>query len=298
MEAIPAQTMFFFERIRRWPKLRLQLEQTFRHLGLYKQSPYQVYHLSRTDNYYTHIEYPKCGRTWLRYMLCQAQAMHFDIPLKNSIYDVSYPEYNLPLVYYVHGFDPFKGFDEFAYRHYLNKVIRPAGVIFQVRRPERVMVSYYFQCRYRNSAKSKMAPERVDEFVRDPNFGIQKYVEYVEYYYQSIQGCNHLVVRYEDLINNTASQLGEVLNFLSIPLQESQVNDIVLNSAKEKMREIEEQQLYKVGWLSSSQKGDENRFKVRSVKKELPEDYFDDESLQYMREVYGQSQVFQKLGYA
>ena len=111
---------------------------------LYKQSPYQVYHLSRSDNYYTHIEYPKCGRTWLRYMLCQAQAVKYDIPLRNCMHDICYKELDLPRIYYVHGVNPLKSFGEYSYRRHLNQVGKPKGVIFQVRQPERVMLSYYF----------------------------------------------------------------------------------------------------------------------------------------------------------
>lgn len=71
--------------------------------------------LLRNNGRYLLIEHPKCGRTWLRYMIHQAEAKSYDIPLRNMMYEIWYPKYCLPRVDYGHRFsigapDPYSGF--------------------------------------------------------------------------------------------------------------------------------------------------------------------------------------------
>jgi Sulfotransferase domain len=269
-------------------------EKTLKKYNLYKKSPYQVYHLSRTDDYYTHIEFPKCGRTWIRYMICLATSKKYNIPLRNTLHDICYQELLLPRVYYVHGFHPEKKFQDYSYKNFLNKIKRPKGIIFQIRNPEKVITSFYYQCLYKKFFNIKI--DDIKKFIRDPRVGIEKYIEYIEFYLPKIESVNHLIIKYEDIVQNPEKQLTNVLNFVELDLPDNLISEIVLKSTKENMREIEEQGKYKLPWLMSVKKGVQNSYKVRTLNSNS-EKIFDNEDIEYINKICNTSKCLKKLMY-
>ncbi len=272
--------------------IKLKTEQILKRWGLYKKSPFQVYHLSRSDDYFTHIEFPKYGRTWLRYMVCQAIASKYQLPLKNMIFDICYPNLSLPRLYFVHGMRPEKNFQEYSYKPFLNKVRRPKGVIFQIRHPERVMESYYYQCLFRQ--KNTEINDNFKKFLRDPNFGIKKYAEYIDYYIPKIKETKHLIIKYENMVKNPEKILKTVLDFIEINLEEKEIKKIVQNSTKEKMREIEKNKVYNIGWLKPAQKNNFNSYKIRTLDKGSASELLDKEDKKFIKEICRECQHLKK----
>lgn len=238
------------------------------------------------------IEFPKCGRTWLRFMIHQAEALKYNVPLINTMHEVWYREYGLPRVGYIHGFKP-----EYSMQDYHHEVqtgtTRRDGYIFIVRDPKRVMISYYHQCCYREGFyKGSFA-----NFLRDKDYGISKFIEYIDYYYPRIKQVKHFILRYEDLSMNPELYLKGVLEFVDLSLSEQQIKQIVKNSNFSNMKQIEKTNRFRVGWLAPSTKVDSNSYKVRTGGKDHLEDYYTQDDLIYLHEIVRKSGSLRKLGY-
>lgn len=241
---------------------------------------------------YVVIEHPKCGRTWLRYMIHQAEAIACGVPLRNTMYEVWYRQHALPRVNYVHGFKPGRPLAERAMAIGTGDP-RQKGFILLVRQPERVMISYYHQLAFRE----RVFEGTLAEFIRDPHHGIDNYVAWVEHYHGALQAVPHLVVTYERLRADTEGELAALLRFVGLPLPPEAVARIVENSSLDRMRELEERRSYDVGWLLSDS-GDPRARKVRSGGSEALAESFSGDDLRFLASRYERSQVFARLGYS
>ncbi|MGD8563417.1 MAG: sulfotransferase domain-containing protein [Desulfarculaceae bacterium] len=243
------------------------------------------------EKVYILLEHPKCGRTWLRYMLCQAEALAHGVPLRNTVHSVWYARHSLPRVSYDHGFKDLVPLSEYSL-DFTKMHPGVQGCIFMVRKPERVMVSWYYQCRFRENLFEGSLPD----FIRHPLLGIQFYVQYVEHYFQHIQQINHTVITYEDLKRDPAATLAKVLEFVHLKISPESVEKIVANSTFEQMKRLEQSSSLGVEWLQSDSK-DPRTWKVRSGGQEKLADILSPPDLEYIRSCYEQSPVFRELGY-
>lgn len=246
-------------------------------------------------NYLLLLEYPKCGRTWLRFMINQAEARVAGIPLVNTLHGVNYAEFDLPRVRYVHGF---RLGTPLAQKHVGVQTAGAGeaglrGVIFMVREPEGVMVSYYYQSVYRRGGFEGS----IDQFVCHPHYGIEAYVDYVEFYLSALKEQRHLAVNYETLRADTRTVLANVLEFCGLDLDDRAVDDIVAMSTFEKMQAFEANGRLNPSWLRPASKDARSR-KMRAGGADRPEDHLSAEDLDYVRATYRDSWAFRKLGYA
>ena len=134
----------------------------------------EAYHHYRTSCYV--IFYPRCGRTWLRTMLAKSLAIYFNDP-RESVSDprdiVETVHKRTPFIQFTHaGVDmppdtAGQGLGR-SYCRYRNK-----RVIFMVRDPRDVLVSYYFQKTRRKSEECTLR-----EFVRHPWWGTDRVIPY------------------------------------------------------------------------------------------------------------------------
>ena len=241
---------------------------------------------------YIVIEHPKCGRTWLRYMIHQAESLKYNLPFINSMNEVYYDQYSLPRVNYIHGFKP--GLTLNDYHHVIsNNSPRKKGYIFLIRQPERVMISYYFQ----KKSREHDFEGSIKEFIRNPYFGITFFVEYVNFYMEHLKRVNHLVIKYEDLQNDTFKIFNTILDFVKLALPANSITEIIENSTFQKMKEIEMKNIFNIYWLKPGDKNDPSSFKIRSGSSDNIFDFFDEDDLQYMYSIYSKSHYFSKLGY-
>lgn len=243
---------------------------------------------------YILLEYPKCGRTWLRFMINQAESRAFGIPLINALHGVPYAEFDLPRVRYVHGFQvgiPIKEWNTTVTTG--DGEDDRAGVVMLVRDPERVIVSYYFQTVFRDAKFTGS----ISEFVRDPAFGIEVYVRYLEHYLKALEGQKHMLVTYEGLQADTRSVLGQILQFCGINLSEDAVDEIVRASEFQKMQDFERTGRLNPSWLRPAS-SDPRALKLRSGGKDRPGDHLSPDDLAFIHEICGASWALKKLGYA
>ena len=239
---------------------------------------------------FVHIEHPKCGRSWLRFMIQQAEALKYGVPLRNTVHGVWYRQYDLPRLVYHHGMRNGSPVKETHFTHIPTS--RQAGWILQVRQPERVMISWFYEATYR----AKAYDGSISEFIRDPNWGIRNYVDHVEFYSDVMQEVNHMLITYENLRDNTFTTVKEVLEFIDLVLPDAIISEIVDNSTFTKMQKIERENRFNVHYLRSD-RNDPRTWKTRTGGQDRLEDLFDPSDLDFMRSSYESSDMFIKLGY-
>ena len=230
---------------------------------------------------YILLEYPKCGMTWTRYMIYQAICVrHPEVSLADAVGEIQHRHLAVPRI-------------RCTARFAFDKRTRKKGIIFLIRQPERVMVSNYNHTRYRLRAHEM----DLHEFVHSEEYGIRAFADFVESNIRQLDACSHIIVRYEDLRSDAASQLKRILDFIDLPLSAEEIGQIVENSTFEAMRKVEQERRFDVEWLDPPT-ADPRAARVRSGGKEKLKDLFSQADLQYMRDAYASSETFKKLGYA
>lgn len=173
-----------------------------------------LYSHIRTDCYV--ISYPKCGRVWVRAMLAKAFALHFGDP-REIVFDPkdvirAVPQRG-PIIHFSHddsllippGVSTKQS--EKRYQKYKHK-----KVIFLVRDPRDVLVSHYFSRTRRFNESHDLS-----DFVRDPLRGVDRIIEFMKGWYEHRHvPSDFLLVRYEDLHRDPASELRRILTFVNL----------------------------------------------------------------------------------
>jgi len=198
----------------------------------------------RRDGVTLLASYPKCGRTWYRFIL----AFYLNGLRKKSPVDLTsmfglVPNYD---------FDPVRGIPAFYRReanarlpliaatHLLPHRLSADGcpVLFMVRNPHDVVVSSYFHRKYH---KQDYAGE-IEDFVRDDRHGLPNFVRYLNNWGTSIQWHPHRVVAYERLTAAPVDETVATLRFLDLPVSHELVERAVEAASFEKLRRMEQVQ--------------------------------------------------------
>lgn len=230
------------------------------------------------------ISFPKCGRTWVRLLLARAVANHIGIPRDQSVaLAFSFAKLadlcaELPLIRPRHDDVP-----HWRRPHELNPTkeeFANQGVIFLVRDPRDVIVSLYFELskrlpKYIDEERS-MVPEglrpRVQPFTGSMADFIQQDVggfETIINYY-NIWAANRrvprafMLMRYEDLHNNTRTETYRLLNFIGMNhIADEHVEEAIEFSQFENMRKMESSGKVQDAALKAGGAWDKDSFKTR-----------------------------------
>ncbi|MEC7876040.1 MAG: sulfotransferase domain-containing protein, partial [Pseudomonadota bacterium] len=213
------------------------------------------------------------------------------VPIRNNINAISYTNYNLPRGGYTHGFRQEKPLGEHSFA--IQKNNRISGVVFMVRSPERVIISYYYQCLYRDKNYNKS----ISEFIRDKNYGIRKYIAYLEYYLPIIKESKGLIIRYEDMKTEGIHVLSKVLTYMQLKLDSDVITHIYENSSFENMKKIEVNNVFNLIWFKQLDINEKNSRKIRTGGKDNIEEIFSDKDRVYMENVCSISYALKELGY-
>ena len=226
------------------------------------------------------LSYPKCGRTWLTLQVARAIQQHFhvDVPniLKLSV--MADKCRDIPYIRVTH--------DDQPHRKRPNELTRSkskyAGrkVIFMVRDPRDVLVSYYFH-------KSKREPERdfwffqkkrkethsrfkgtLSEFLDVQIGGFDTILEYYNIWAENrTVPKDFLIVKYEDMHADPKAVLRRVLDFLGLSaITDAEIAEAVEYASFQNMQKLEagkQMQSYK---LKPGNINDADSFKVRKGK--------------------------------
>jgi hypothetical protein len=213
------------------------------------------------DAYFT--SYPKCGRTWLRYMLKTYLGMIGENPEKMRVpFYVNYGEDKI--IRFEHGKGdwvpaPFsieqQTFDSEKYEG--------KKIIFLVRHPGDVIVSSFYHLKFRD----KIYKGELSEFIRHPLVGIEKIIAFMNMMVTNQDTVkDFLLLFYEDLHKDPYKQFMKVLTLLEIPQDKEKIKKIIEESRFNKMKKKEKAGEFNEPWLKSGNKGSDNSMKVRKGK--------------------------------
>lgn len=222
---------------------------------------HKQYRHSQTDCYV--ISYPKSGRTWLRVMLAKALAVYFNDP-RPIVYEpaavVRKGGHKGPHIRFEHnGSDRTPEIERKLARKRHHR-FQTKRIIFLARDPRDVVVSYFFH-RTRRMGESYT----LSDFIRHPWWGIERTINFMNSWAEDRETPKEfLLVRYDDLHQNTEIELHKILNFLGL----SNVSNATLRAAVEyahleNLRKLSVSELNSVDRMAPTNPQDLNSYKIR-----------------------------------
>lgn len=181
------------------------------------------------------VSFPKSGNTWLRFLVANAIKVKYQITREVnffSIHDII-PDVHISRSILSQG--PFG-------RNDLPRIIKSHSafnpyyhrVIFLVRDPSDVMISYYF---YLKNYQSIPADMRMSEFLNHEKYGIEAWSSHTRTWLQPQKiGQILKVVSYESLKENTEEELRKVMSLLGLVLCKSELDKAIFLSSKDAMK--------------------------------------------------------------
>ncbi|MGB3787863.1 MAG: sulfotransferase domain-containing protein, partial [Phormidesmis sp.] len=207
--AVHPPTYRLFDRARQ--KLRPQIE-----------SAAQKHLRERQSADYLLISLTNCGRTWLRIILGQAIALHYDLAGINvhDLFRLSEADPRLPAIKPMH-----EKYDQFGHGYAGQKII------LLVRDPRDALVSRYHQ------HQAELGFDSLEHYVKAST----ELGDYIQFYndWQTHQATDLLVVRYEDMKASTLSEISRVFAFLDLPIALDQMECAIAHASFQNMRKME-----------------------------------------------------------
>jgi len=196
----------------------------------------------RRDGVTLLASYPKCGRTWYRFIL----AFYLNGLRKNGHVDLTsmfglVPNYDLDSVRGIPAFyrrEAEARLPLVAATHLMPQRLSAdeCPVLFMVRSPHDVVVSSYFHQKYHKQDYSG----EIEDFVRDDHQGLPNFIRYLNSWGTSIQWRPHRVITYERLTQAPVEETIASLQFLGLPVVSDLVERAVEAASFERLRRMEQ----------------------------------------------------------
>ncbi|MGD1912645.1 MAG: sulfotransferase domain-containing protein [Rivularia sp. (in: cyanobacteria)] len=246
------------------------------------------------------ISFPKCGRTWLKFMIGRTIVHQF------GLYNHNYLNLDrlaalhplVPRIVATHDDDPhWKKSDEL----FTSKTVyQDVKVIFLARDPRDVLVSTYFE-------QKKRAHIWIDKLIQKPH--LQAYSKRIKPYSGNLSSYlkeevgsidtiikfyniwaenrtipkDFLLLRYEDLQQNTHKELRRVMNFVGIKEVSSEIiAEAVKYASFDNMHKMETDEIFNSYVLKPTNKNDLESYKTRRGKVGGFTDYLNEEEIAYI----------------
>ncbi len=190
------------------------------------------------DTYF--ISYPKCGRTWLRMLIGTALNEMYDLKLEKDQLVKTLPLTrglsHVPTIRFTHDDDP--------HRKQSNKLTsdknkyKNKNVFFLIRDPRDVIVSSYYQHKYRENVQD-IKYLTISEFIRYDRGGIKNIVNFYNIWQENKSIPRFFeIIRYEDMSVDIYTFLVKLFKSMNIEMkQESIRNSIDINDFKNLQRQ-------------------------------------------------------------
>jgi hypothetical protein len=228
------------------------------------------------------VSYPKCGRTWVMYLL--------DVYFRetgDSRYKRDSNWFELPTgdtLKFEHGqgnwvpAPPPLDEMEFNGARYWNK-----NVIFLVRDPRDVLVSSWYHLTYREPIYDKS----ISEFVREDLVGARKVVEFMNMWIENRDvPRSFMMLRYEGLKSDPHTALRKILEFVDVyDYTDEQIDNAVELSSFENMKKAEQNRESSSPWLNPGRRPVDKAMKVRKGKVGGYRDEMTDEDIEYVNRI-------------
>ncbi|MEY8849453.1 sulfotransferase domain-containing protein [Psychroserpens sp. XS_ASV72] len=175
------------------------------------------------------VSYPKSGNTWLRFLIGNIISDDFNFTNMNSL---------IPDIYKIRNKD-LKKFESpriLKSHEYFDP--RYKKVVYIVRDPRSVCVSYYEYLKKMNKIKDNLSMDVfVDNYIKGNYDPYGSWKENVGSWMGSCKDSDKfLLVRYEDLKEDTSKHLRNILNFMNIDYTEEKLSCAIEKSSFKKMR--------------------------------------------------------------
>lgn len=231
------------------------------------------------------VSFGKSGRTWVRVLLSRFYQQKYGLAERHLLVFDNLHRKNpaIPTIFFTHDnyLKDFTGQGNNKADYYGKKVV------LLVRNPADVVVSQYFQWKFRMRPRKKTINQyptgagevEIFDFVMRPQSGLKKIVDFMNLWADEAGRIKELhVLRYEDLHRAPEETLGRLLEFIGTPGSAEQLADAVAFASVENMRKLETKRTF---WLSGSRmapadRSNPNSYKVRRGKVGGYRDYFDD----------------------
>ncbi|MFO1059505.1 MAG: sulfotransferase domain-containing protein [Dongiaceae bacterium] len=215
------------------------------------------------------VSHTKSGRTWLRVMISHLYHLRYGVPPEELI---GYDNFQrlaaeIPRMHFVRD----THFDRDNPRRDFGLAPERQKVVFLIRDPRDVAISFYFQVRHRATDRAlghkgfdlSVRSLPLASFVADPRYGVPRVIRHFNSWLAEMPAIRQkLVVRYEDLKARPEAELARIASFLSLSLDEGQIAAAVRFASFESLREKE-----RSGFFNSRKLGGEGgnpeSFKVR-----------------------------------
>jgi hypothetical protein len=231
----------------------------------------------RTDVYV--LSYPKCGRTWLRLLMGKALVDELSLTDANpmELSDLHRASSRVPRIRVTHDDNPqLKRPEEVERdkRRYAGK-----KVVFLVRNPRDVVISYYFQA----SRRRDRFAGTPSEFLRHPVGSLDTILTYYNVWAESrAEAADFCLVRYEDLHRDAAGELARVLRLIGRAPSREVLDRAVEFARFDNMRALERKNAFGSARLKPRDAADPESFKTRKGKVGGYREYFTPEDIEYL----------------
>lgn len=205
------------------------------------------------------LSFPKSGRTWLKVILNKYYSEKNNVPFEINLIGYRLKKIitfsKIPTILFTH-FGSQANNTEFAdFKKMKNK-----KVILLLRDPRDVVVSFYHQM----TKRVGLVEYSISDFIRDPNYGIEKIIKYNNQVFQhSHIYKDFLIIRYEELKNDTYTEVKKIVDFLDEQLDSVALKKAIEFAEFENMKKMEKENSFKDKILTPGNVNDENSYKVR-----------------------------------
>jgi Sulfotransferase domain len=195
------------------------------------------------------VSYPRSGNTWTRFLI--ANLLHPDQPATFANIERMVPDTEAQSsrrLKRIPGPRFIKSHEYFDHRY--------PRVIYIVRDPRDVALSYYdFQRKYQQLEDNYPLEQYVSDFVNGRLISADwgTWAENVASWIATRRNRkNFLLLRYEDMVSDTAGELLRIADFLELRASPRQLDQVIERSSAERMRELEK--LQSDQWVSTKNK--------------------------------------------
>lgn len=216
------------------------------------------------------ISFPKCGRTWLSLLIAKVLHCQYpQIPQRKliNLHDLYFYHHEIPFIWRTHDvWDENPERLRFGYGELDQKVndrlsyYRESKILFLVRNPLDVFVSFYHNRRYRLRDYEKS----LNDFVREFHEGIDNIILFYNLWGQLLEKLDRThIVRYEELHKSPIETLCSVMKFLGISAGNQDLQEAVRFAEFENMRQMEKNDYFLTDTLQPKDEENENTYKTR-----------------------------------
>jgi len=226
------------------------------------------------------IRHPKTGGTWIRALLTKLYAVKYGISDRRVFKADELQRQNAALPRYLitNGYFSWEKLVGEAFRESASWV-EDKKILFITRHPGDIVVSWYIQYLNRTKAfkrelleaemKTGIDRDRISlfEFVQHPELGLPALIDYHNFWYQQLHNRpNAMILRYEDLRQDTETTTGKLADFLGEVFTPEQIREAVAFTDFDNMRKLEKSNYFRnISLRNRGGKGEEKR-KVRRGK--------------------------------